>query len=132
MGKASLYRPAVKRGRETVDTIAPSKTQAGQPGRERRAWPRTPRKIRVLVLPDDCALDEPYAGWIIDSSPGGVRLAIEHLALGVGTTICLRHPSPARASWMTARIKHRQRHGDLWVFGCEFVRVRLARPARCA
>src|SRR5262245_23615450 len=46
--------------------------------RERRACPRSPKNIRVLVLPEDCAVDEPYGGWIIDASRGGVRIRLPH------------------------------------------------------
>lgn len=116
-----------------MDTIASAKTHADRPARERRAWARTPRKVRVLVMPEDCALEEPYAGWIIDSSPGGFRLALENLVIDVGTTLRLRHAAAAASSsWCVVHVKHRRRSGKLWLVGCELVRARVSRPARCA
>jgi hypothetical protein len=49
-----------------------------QPLTERRAWPRRRRRLLpVLVLPEEAIIDEPYAGWLVDSSPGGLRLAVQ-------------------------------------------------------
>ena len=61
-----------------------------RPVRERRAWPRSPRQIRVLLLAEDCALDEPYGGCIVDTSRGGVRLRIPGESFPVGTLILPR------------------------------------------
>jgi PilZ domain len=92
--------------------------------RERRAWPRTAKSIRVLVLPEDCALDEPYGGWIIDASRGGVRLRIPNQLVPVGTLLNIRSPSASsRAPWTAVRVKHLRRAGDNWELGCEFLEV---------
>ncbi len=99
--------------------------------RERRAWPRAVKSIRVLVLPEDCALDEPYGGWIIDASRGGVRLRIPHEMVPVGTMLYLRSPTASpRAPWTGVRVKHLRRAGENWELGCEFLEVAASDTAR--
>ena len=89
--------------------------------RERRACPRTPKYIRVLVLPEDCAVEEPYGGWIIDASRGGVRIRLPHEMVPVGTTLYIRSPfASPRVAWTAVRVKHLRRAGDNWELGCEF------------
>ena len=90
--------------------------------RERRAWPRSSRNIRVLFLSEDCALDEPYGGWIVDTSRGGVRLRISGEPFAVGTLLQLRGPFASRhARWTGVRVKHVRDAGSNWEMGCEFV-----------
>ena len=97
--------------------------QLHRKGPERRAWPRRAQKVRVLFLPDDCALEEPYAAWIVDCSRGGVRLVIERLAIDTGTLLRLRSPSAAGdVPWVTVRVKHQRQNENTWEVGCEFVR----------
>jgi hypothetical protein len=101
--------------------------------RERRAAPRTARNIRVLLLSDDCALDEPYGAWITDTSQGGVRLRIPGEGFPVGTLLFIRGPfATPRVPWTVVRVKHCRRleaHGEV---GCEFVRAATCDTTRIA
>ncbi len=95
-----------------------------RPQVERRRSPRHPRRVRVLILPEDCALEEPYGGWVVDASAGGVRLAIQRELIAVGTLVRIRPSSGlSSAPWMTVRVRHGRRNGDEWLMGCEVVRT---------
>jgi hypothetical protein len=90
--------------------------------RERRLWPRSPKNIRVLLLSEDSALDEPFGAWIIDTSRGGVRLRVPHELFPVGSLLHIRNPfASARVPWTALRVCHIRRAGDQWEVGCEFV-----------
>lgn len=101
--------------------------QALRNGHERRAWPRCLSRVRVLFLPDDCVLDEPYAGWMINCSAGGVRLAVCREVIETGTLLHIRSLSaPAGTSWLSVRVRNRRRTETGWELGCEIVRLPLA------
>jgi hypothetical protein len=82
-------------------------------------------------MPEDCALDEPYGGWIIDASRGGVRLRIPHEMVPVGSLLSIRSPSaPARVPWTQIRVKHIRKSGENWELGCEFLHIATSDTAR--
>ena len=96
--------------------------------RERRAWPRAHKSIRVLLLPDDSALDEPFGGTILDMSRGGVRLAVQFDQISVGAMVGIRHPfAPGNVPWTWVRVRNCRFKTDGWELGCEFVQVPKAR-----
>jgi hypothetical protein len=104
-----------------MTTPMPTTTRAT---RDRRAWPRTVRQVRVLLLSEDCALDEPYGGWIIDSSRGGVRLRVNGELFPVGTILRIRSPlASGRVPWTGLRVKHLRRAPNGWELGCEFMQL---------
>jgi hypothetical protein len=75
-----------------------------------------------LLLPDDSALDEPFGGWITDTSRGGVRLKVPGETFPVGTMLFIRAPfASARVPWTAVRVKHCRRLGNNAEVGCEFV-----------
>jgi hypothetical protein len=93
--------------------------------------------IRVVVISEDCALEEPFGGWIIDTSRGGVRLRVPREVFPVGTLLYIRAPlAPVRVPWTLLRVKHSQLTGDAGEMGCEFVEsgsgdtARIAGPGR--
>jgi hypothetical protein len=99
--------------------------------RERRASPRSPRNIRVVFLAEDCALDEPYGGWIVETSRGGLRLRISGEPFAVGTLLQVRGPfAPQRVPWTGVRVKHLRQAGRNWELGCEFVHLPTADTVR--
>jgi len=96
--------------------------------RERRAWPRARKSIRILFVPDDSALDEPFGGTILDTSRGGVRLAVPLEGICEGALIRIRHPfAPETVPWTMLRVRNRRFKDDRWELGCEFVQVAMAR-----
>jgi hypothetical protein len=93
------------------------------PRAERRAYPRQARQQRVLFLLDDCALGEPYRGTLLDTSAGGLRLAVPGQEIPEGTLIWLRSMSaPDEMAWLGVRVKHRRRRDQGWEMGCAFAR----------
>lgn len=90
--------------------------------RERRAWPRSQRQIRVLLLADDSALAEPFGGWIINTSRGGLRLRVPREGFPIGSLLLIRSPfASVRVPWTALRVKNLVAVEGNWEMGCEFV-----------
>ena len=89
---------------------------------ERRAWVRTHKLLRVHVSDPADALDEFYAGWITDRSPGGVCLSFAHLEVEEGNLLQVQ-PASAGATlpWIEVRVKNCRRKPNRVELGCEFV-----------
>ncbi len=58
--------------------------------KERRAYPRTAKRIRVLIYDPEDAMQQPYIGWIIDRSQGGLCLAFSRAGLKMGDVFLVR------------------------------------------
>jgi len=90
---------------------------------DRRSCPRVPQNVRVLLLTDDCVLEEPYGGLILDSSRGGLRLATHQEYIDEGTVLRIRH---ARAwdgvPWLPVRVTNRRLINGSWELGCQLLR----------
>lgn len=112
--------------------MAPTPFPSGlRPHAERRRSPRHPRQVRVLILPEDCVLNEPYGGWIADVSANGVRLSIHRELIPVGTLLRIRASSGLSSGpWVTVRVRHGRRNGGDWEMGCEIVRLPAAKDAQ--
>jgi hypothetical protein len=92
------------------------------PVRERRAWPRSQRQIRVLLLADDSALAEPFGAWIINTSRGGLRLRVPREGFPIGSLLLIRSPfASVRVPWTALRVKNLVAVEGNWEMGCEFV-----------
>jgi hypothetical protein len=91
---------------------------------ERRAYPRQMKQQRVLLLLDDCALGEPYRGVLLDTSAGGLRLAVPSQDVPEGALVWLRAMSaPEETAWLGVRVKHRRQREHFWEMGCAFAKV---------
>lgn len=91
---------------------------------ERRAYPREARRQRVWLLLDDCVLGEPYRGTLLDTSAGGLRLAVPRQEIPEGTLVWLRSASaPDEMAWLGVRVKHLRRRAQGWEMGCAFART---------
>jgi hypothetical protein len=113
-----------------VPTPLPGETHFEINDLERRAWPRFQRRIRVLFLPDDCALDEPYGGWIVNGSRGGVRLVLQTAGIAEGTVLSLRLPkSHGDSPWIPVRVLNLTMKEGEYELGCEFLRPVLQETA---
>jgi hypothetical protein len=98
--------------------------------RERRASARVCSKQRVFVYDPADALEEVYAGWIVDRSQGGVCLSLARSDIEEGSILVVRPSTVPALPGIEVRVKNRrQRQGQLY-FGCEFVRRQraLGRP----
>jgi hypothetical protein len=101
------------------------------PRSERRIYPRQALQQSVLLLLDDCALGEPYRGVLLDTSAGGLRLAVPHQDIPEGTMVWLRSMSaPDEMAWLGVRVKHRRRRAQFWEMGCAFARAPFWEGAR--
>jgi hypothetical protein len=91
-------------------------------GAERRASPRRRKQRMVLVANADGAQD-PYRGWVMDRSLGGLCLSVDH-PIEPGTVLRVRPSSaPARTPWVEVKVKHCNQKEATWELGCEFVRT---------
>jgi PilZ domain len=99
-------------------------TQPSTPRVERRSWPRRRRLVRVLVMPDLCQFDEPYAAVLVDSSPGGLRLSVRSGALSEGSILHVKAVGACRtAAWTRVRVRNRRCWKGQWELGCQRVNV---------
>jgi hypothetical protein len=91
--------------------------------RERRAWPRQPGYVGVLVLDPEDALEEPFAGWLLNYSAGGVCLSFRGTTLQNGAVLRLQPVVSASAtSWIDVCVRNRRQTPTQTLLGCEFVR----------
>jgi hypothetical protein len=88
---------------------------------EKRAWTRRRNRFRVLLADSKETLKTPMEGWVVDRSPGGLRLStLEDIE--TGTSLKVRPiGAPVRTPWITVRVKNRQQKGDVVELGCKFV-----------
>jgi hypothetical protein len=89
---------------------------------ERRTWPRFRKPFRVLILDPTDSLEEPYYGWIVDRSRGGVCLCSNRSDVAHGD-ILLVQPASANAElpWVSVKVKNQRRKASRTELGCEFV-----------
>lgn len=91
---------------------------------DRRAWPRRRRLLRVLLLPEGAVVDDPLEAWLVDSSPGGMRLAIPHGSFVDGTILQVKMASAGPATaWTRIRVLNRRRKKTGWEMGCQRVQI---------
>lgn len=82
-----------------------------------------PQNERVLLLTDDCVLEEPYRGLILDSSRGGMRLCIPSQEIPEGSFLRIRHPKAWEGvPWLPVRVINRRMVNGAWELGCQLVR----------
>jgi len=94
-----------------------------KPPTERRVWPRSRRLLRVLVLPDEALVDEPYPAWLVDSSPGGLRIAVpssSDIAEGAILQVKAANAGP-NTRWTRVHVRYRRRNNDQLELGCQRV-----------
>lgn len=88
---------------------------------ERRAHTRSSENLRVLVSDPEDALNEPYPAWVVDRSPGGVRISFDSSHLDVGSELSIQASSSAFP--VEVRVRNRRRREGRVELGCEFVEV---------
>jgi hypothetical protein len=90
--------------------------------RERRVWPRSRKALRVLILDPAEVLQEPYHGWIVDRSQGGVCLCYNNSEAEEGDVLLVQPASTdAALPWVRVKVKHQRRKASRTELGCEFV-----------
>src|SRR5262245_47780733 len=100
---------------------APPKTYANGHYHERRTAPRRRQCARVLFLPEDSVLEEPFGGWLLDTSSTGLRLACRLGDISEGSQLLVRPPAaPAGSPWISVTVRNRRLIRDRWEVGCQF------------
>jgi hypothetical protein len=90
---------------------------------ERRYGPRRKGNAVSVFISNAEATAEPFPGWVIDRSVGGLRLAVDrsvakNVILSVRTT-----NAPESIAWAQVEVKNCVQHGLNWELGCAFVRT---------
>jgi hypothetical protein len=90
---------------------------------ERRYGPRRKGNAVSVLISNAQATAEPFPGWVIDRSVGGLRLAVDravakNVILSVRTT-----NAPESVAWAQVEVKNCVQHSMNWELGCEFVRT---------
>ena len=89
---------------------------------ERRAYPRIAKSIRVLIYDPEDALQQPYVGWIVDRSEGGLCLAFSRAGLKKGDVFLVRRASSnEKQSWVAVKVKNGRWNNNRQEVGCQFV-----------
>jgi hypothetical protein len=67
------------------------------------------------------ATTEPFQGWVIDRSSGGIRLLVDQ-SVAPGSVLSVR-PTKAHPSfpWVQVKIKSCRPERNSWNLGCQFV-----------
>ena len=92
--------------------------------KERRAWPRIAKLIRILILDPEDALQHPYVGWIVDRSQGGLCLAFRRVGLKMGDVFLVRTTSSnVDQPWLAVKVKNGRWRNSRLEIGCQFVRA---------
>jgi hypothetical protein len=88
---------------------------------ERRAWPRRRNRYRVFLADSDESQTKPHDAWIVDRSPGGLRLAIAQ-EIETGTILRIRPiAAPANMDWVNVQVRNCRPQESGWELGCKFV-----------
>jgi hypothetical protein len=90
---------------------------------EKRAALRRPGNPVPVLISDAPATAEPYYGWVLDRSVGGLRLTVE-TAVATGTILSLRPTNaPETAPWVQVEVRHCHQDGKNWELGCQFLKT---------
>lgn len=87
--------------------------------RERRFYVRIQQHLRVLVTDLEDALEEPYIGWIVNHSPGGVCLSFDRSKVEMGNGLIVQ--ATTSAAQVEVRVTNVRRNEGRVEIGCEFV-----------
>lgn len=88
---------------------------------ERRASKRIKKSMRVLVHDPEDALQQPYVGWILDHSQGGLCLALRRAGLKTGDVFAVRLAQKGEQPWFAVKVKNGRWRNSRLELGCEFV-----------
>jgi hypothetical protein len=92
-------------------------------GKERRTWPRRRKQFRVFLADAADETAEPIATWIVNLSPGGLRLCCKDEVEG-GTILKVRPAgAPRSMDWIPVEVRNSQPTDSGWELGCQFVRT---------
>jgi hypothetical protein len=95
------------------------------PQSERRAHPRQRKVVRVLIADPADALEEPFPGWIVDRSPGGVCVSSNRSDVEEGNILKVQPISGCEGGpWVEIVVKNRRWKRSRVELGCVFRQLR--------
>lgn len=96
-------------------------SSAGKTG-ERRTSPRRKKMLRVLLI-DPQENTEPFPGWVVDRSLGGLCLSVDH-SIDVGAILQVRPSNaPDGTPWVEVRVQSLRPKETTFELGCAFIRT---------
>ena len=97
----------------------PVEEPAPSPGKERRATPRRKgNPVSVQIHQGD--IEYTIEGWVVDRSPGGLRLLVDE-SIAPGTLLNVRPAKDDHFPWVEVKVKNARPERKSWNLGCEFV-----------
>ncbi|MBY0524393.1 MAG: PilZ domain-containing protein [Gemmataceae bacterium] len=111
--------PEARPSRATA--AAPVATAPTDAGEERRTAPRRRGNPVSVQVSDANARTEPFQGWVVDRSSGGLRLLVDQ-SVSAGTVLSVR-PTKAHPSfpWVQVKVRSCRPERSSWNLGCQFV-----------
>lgn len=93
---------------------------AATSARERRSEQRRRGNLKsVQVRAEENA--EPFEGWVLDRSPGGLGLLVDE-QMPVGTVLSVRpHRCSPKFPWIPVEVRSCRPHQQSWNLGCQFL-----------
>jgi hypothetical protein len=89
---------------------------------EKRAWTRRRSRFRVFLACDQS--QEPCSAWVVDRSPGGLRLLVPGAFFDVGAVVRVRPiAAPPAMPWIAVQVKNCRSTGDAVELGCKFLQA---------
>jgi hypothetical protein len=88
---------------------------------DKRSAPRQNGSLLpVLITPGDSTA-KPFEGWVLDRSPGGLRLAVKRIVV-TGTVLFVRPPrAGSNFPWIRMEVRSASRHNGMTNLGCRFI-----------
>jgi PilZ domain-containing protein len=88
---------------------------------DKRLWPRRKKLLPVFVAHPNEDNEVPQRAWVVDRSPGGIRLLVRE-AMQEGEFLLVRPASAdSEAPWVGVQVKNAQPKDEQQELGCEFV-----------
>jgi hypothetical protein len=102
--------------------VEPELAETAVDTEDRRSSPRRKKLLRILVR-NDAISREPFSGWILDRSMGGMCLSLDH-EVEPGTILAVsRVPQTVASRWVELRVLNVRERESTWEIGCEYTRV---------
>ncbi|MFN4260724.1 MAG: PilZ domain-containing protein [Gemmataceae bacterium] len=88
---------------------------------ERRLNPRRKGNLVQVVVTDAAGSLEPFPGWVVDRSTGGIGLLVDE-AVTPGTVLSLRPIQwEGDTGWVQVEVKSCRQQRNSWNLGCQFL-----------
>jgi hypothetical protein len=114
--------PAPRRDSKQMARPAAGQAPAAEEkGAERRTAPRRKGNPVPVLLTNATVSMEPFQGWVLDRSSGGLRLLVDQ-AVAIGAVLSIR-PAKAHASfpWIQIKVRSCQPERNSFALGVQFV-----------